>query len=148
MKNIFDKPEQEEVLHRLEKLTPLSRALWGKMDVAQMLAHCAGALQFPTEDLKPEIGPIIYLGMLFKRSILGSKPLGKNSPTTKEIRITDKRDFQVEKENFLKAFHKLTKAGEAGVSAKTHPFLGKIQKRDWGRINYKHIDHHFSQFGA
>ena len=40
MKNIFDKAVTEEMIGRLENLTPASSAKWGTMNVAQMLAHC------------------------------------------------------------------------------------------------------------
>ena len=35
----------DQVRHRIGTLTPQSPRLWGKMDVAQMLAHCAEVLE-------------------------------------------------------------------------------------------------------
>ena len=29
-----------------------------------------------------------------------------------------------------------------------HPFFGKISKKDWGRLAWKHINHHLWQFGV
>lgn len=40
MKNVFDPAVTAELIHRIEQLTPQSPALWGKMSVDQMLAHC------------------------------------------------------------------------------------------------------------
>ena len=40
MKNIFEKDTTEEVISRIEKLSPESQRLWGRMSVSQMLAHC------------------------------------------------------------------------------------------------------------
>ena len=40
MKNIFTKEVTKDVIARVEKLTPESQPTWGKMSVAQMLAHC------------------------------------------------------------------------------------------------------------
>ncbi len=39
MKNIFNQSDTIELINRIEKLTPESKPKWGKMAVAQMLAH-------------------------------------------------------------------------------------------------------------
>ena len=39
MINIFSQEGAQDFIHRINKLTPASRALWGKMSVDQMLAH-------------------------------------------------------------------------------------------------------------
>lgn len=41
MKNIFNHLYTEEILNRIDKLNPNSQPQWGRMDVAQMLAHCS-----------------------------------------------------------------------------------------------------------
>ena len=40
MENIFTQEGVQTFLNRLEKLTPETKAVWGKMNVSQMLAHC------------------------------------------------------------------------------------------------------------
>ncbi len=45
MENLFDTTVAANILSRIEKLQPGSKALWGKMNVAQMLSH----LQAPVE---------------------------------------------------------------------------------------------------
>lgn len=29
-----------------------------------------------------------------------------------------------------------------------HPAFGKLSTKDWGVLVYRHIDHHFKQFGV
>ncbi|MGH9801334.1 MAG: DUF1569 domain-containing protein, partial [Blastocatellia bacterium] len=29
-----------------------------------------------------------------------------------------------------------------------HPAFGKLSTKDWGALTYKHMDHHFRQFGV
>ena len=48
MQTIFDKDTKNEVLGRINLLTPESRALWGKMKPSQMLAHFANAMDMAT----------------------------------------------------------------------------------------------------
>ena len=38
--NIFTQTVTDKIISRLEKLTPETKALWGKMNASQMLAHC------------------------------------------------------------------------------------------------------------
>ena len=29
-----------------------------------------------------------------------------------------------------------------------HPFFGKLNRQEWARLIYKHLDHHLKQFGS
>ena len=150
MKNIFNKEDGNKILARIEKLTPESKPLWGTMNVSQMLAHCAGAAQLPTGELKTKrVGfPISILGRILKPKILNSPAFRKNSPTAPELRIVDQRDFEKEKLNCITNIKKLVDNGESIAKATHHPFFGKMSPQEWGRINYLHADHHLSQFGV
>jgi len=147
MENLFNPTDQQELLRRLEKLTNDTKNVWGTMNASQMLAHCAKALKLHSEEIKATPSPMRFIGRLFKNSALGEKPFGKNTSTITELKIADPKDFAREKAHFIEAFQKLIHAGEKGVKARQHPFLGKLTAQEWGRINYKHLDHHFRQFG-
>jgi len=147
MKNIFNEADKNEILQRVEKLTPESKPLWGTMNVAQMLAHGAHAAKLPTGEVaaKRAVFPINIIGSLLKNKILNSPEFRKNSPTSPEIKITDPRDFEKEKANFIAAIKNLS---EKVATAPKHPFFGKMTATEWGRINYIHADHHLKQFGV
>jgi len=148
MKTIFDKQEQQEFLKRIEKLTPETQNQWGKMNVAQMLSHCAIAMKMPSGEFSPALSPMRVIGQFFKKAALGAKPFHKNSPTAKELVMTDPKEFAKEKAALLDSFHKLVQGGEEKATAKMHPFFGKMSPAEWGQINYKHLDHHLRQFGV
>ena len=38
--DIFTKDETDKIIQRINNLSPASQPNWGKMSVAQMLAHC------------------------------------------------------------------------------------------------------------
>lgn len=44
MKNLFEPETVGEVIVRIDALRPATQRQWGKMDVAQMMAHCSAAL--------------------------------------------------------------------------------------------------------
>ena len=54
MKNIFSKEVADELLSRINKLTPTTPAVWGTMDVAKMLAHCNVTYEFLYDNIHPK----------------------------------------------------------------------------------------------
>lgn len=51
MKDIFNQSHAEEILNRINKLSPNSKPQWGNMDVAKMLAHCSSFQDIAMETL-------------------------------------------------------------------------------------------------
>jgi hypothetical protein len=48
MKSMFEQATLDEVVRRINSLNARSQHLWGKMGVAQMLAHCSTTLEAVT----------------------------------------------------------------------------------------------------
>ena len=53
MKNLFQPEAADEVISQVERLQPAAQRQWGKMDVAQMMAHCSSALDMAAGRLNP-----------------------------------------------------------------------------------------------
>lgn len=149
MKNLFERESVDEVIARLDTLQPASQRQWGKMDVAQMLAHCAAAMDMASGKINPQrmlIGRL--LGPLVKPIYTNEKPFSQNNPTEKKLVISDQRDFQRERERLKVCVREFHKGGEAKCTRHPHPFFGHLSPGDWSRGMYKHLDHHLRQFGA
>jgi Protein of unknown function (DUF1569) len=136
------------LLQRLEKLSPSSQAQWGKMNVAQMLAHVTANLEMAMSDKKVTQ---VFIGRIFgsmaKRQIL-TKGLSKNTPTASSLKISDQRQFQKEQEGLRLQLEQFVRGGERGITQQPHPFFGRLTANEWARLQYIHIDHHFKQFGV
>ena len=149
MKNLFEKDTVEEVLTRVDKLQPSTQRQWGKMDVAQMLAHCASTMDMASGRLNtPRIFIGRILGPLVKGIFVNEKPFSKNSPTDKKLRIADPRDFSREQARLKQNVQEFYEGGEAKCTRHPHPFFGPTSPQDWARGMYKHLDHHLRQFGV
>ena len=150
MKSIFYEQDKNELLRRIEKLSPTHAAIWGKMNVSQMLTHSIEGLKMPTGEIKPKrVGfPVNLIGRLIKNKVLAAGELRKNAPTAPELTITDTKDFEKEKMQLIAAVNEIYAMGEAGVKQDIHPFFGKMTPKEWGILNYKHLDHHLRQFGG
>lgn len=149
MKNLFQKEALEELKQRINQLQPDSNRLWGKMEVAQMLAHCTASMQVATGEKSPPrmfIGRI--LGPLFKSSFTNDKPLKKNAPTDKSFLVIDQRNFEKEKSRLVDTLTRFSNGGPGKVTSHPHSFFGKLTPMQWSTGMYKHIDHHLKQFGV
>lgn len=149
MQSVFDSVPRRDLLLRLETLQPGSVRQWGKMNPAQMLAHVAAALETATGDrpMKQKLlGKIITP---FIRSLaFGEKPFSRNSPTDPTFVISDQRDFDAEKKRVLALIERFLERGPVAAGNETHAFFGRMSGDEWGRLIYKHVDHHLRQFGV
>jgi Protein of unknown function (DUF1569) len=149
MNNLYSKEDVAGIVTRIEKLMPNAERHWGKMDVGQMLAHLnisletAMGLNFPNRIF---IGRI--LGSFFKKKALDTNPLQKNSPTDKNYKFTDTKEFEKEKSKSMELIHTFHKNGPSKCTSHTHPFFGKMTPDEWAILQWKHFDHHLRQFGA
>lgn len=150
MRNFFEASDRNPLLARLEKLQGSAVRQWGKMDVAQMCAHCAAATEVAAgEVVKRQAFVGKLLGPLVKKSVVGSdKPLSKNSPTDPTFVVSDPRDFEKEKARLVAVTKRFCAAGPAAANGRVHSFFGRMTGDEWGVMMYKHLDHHLRQFGG
>ena len=148
MKTLFDDAERGSILQRLGRLQPVSERQWGKMNPAQMMAHCAAALETGTGDTPRKQALIGKVFAPFVRSsLLGDKPFSKNSPTDPTFIVKDERDFAKEKQRLVSVLGRFAEGGPAEAARHVHSFLGKLKGEEWGVMMWKHLDHHLRQFG-
>ncbi|MGA9977696.1 MAG: DUF1569 domain-containing protein [Candidatus Sulfotelmatobacter sp.] len=149
MKNLFQLDAVDEVIARVDKLQSTTQHLWGKMDAAQMMAHCSTTLDMAAGRL---VLPRLWIGRIlgpFVRPIFtNDKPLSRNSPTDKKLVISDPRDFSREQEQLKLRIRQFQQGGETQCTKHPHPFFGALTPQDWSRGMYKHLDHHLRQFGV
>ncbi|MFA7273589.1 MAG: DUF1569 domain-containing protein [Crocinitomicaceae bacterium] len=150
MKNIFEKNSTDELIERIQKLTPETQRIWGKMDVAQMLAHCSVAYESALENKHPNAkGLKKWLLVLFvKPMIVGDKPYKHNSPTSPEFKIVDAKEFEQERKRLIAYMRKTQELGADYFDGKMSNSFGKLTQSEWSKLFYKHLDHHLNQFGV
>ena len=103
MKSVFEPSVTNELIQRINSLTPSSQPQWGKMNVAQMLAHCNVTYELVYEDKHPKPGPVmkLILKLLVKNTVVGEKQYKRNLKTAPEFYITDERIFEKEKQRLI-----------------------------------------------
>jgi Protein of unknown function (DUF1569) len=149
MKSLFERSAADEIVSRIEQLHPTTARQWGKMDAAQMLAHCSQAMEMALGKTQPKwslLGRLI--GPRVRHHLSSDKPMPRNSPTSKELKISDARDFRRERERLIACVRQFHEGGDGGCTTHPHPFFGPLTPGEWGKGMYKHLDHHLRQFGV
>ncbi len=147
VKNLFDLSIKQGIIDRINKLTPESKAQWGKMNVSQMLAHVQKPIGIAYGTHQPKGSFLLRLiGPLFKSKLWDENPYKQSLPTDPTfIMIGSDKDFEKEKQellNMIKSF------SESQIAGEIHPVFGKLTKENWSKATWKHLDHHLKQFGV
>lgn len=149
MNNIYDESALEEIIARIDQLSPHSTPRWGKMNAAQMLAHCSVFQSIAMGELSPARGWLGKLiGKLVSPAFYNDKPLQKNMSTIPEMMIVTESVFEHEKATLKQKLRIFQSNGPERCTAHPHPFFGTLTPEQWGKGIYKHLDHHLQQFGV
>jgi uncharacterized protein DUF1569 len=150
MTNLFEPDGLQQSLERINKLTPTTTAQWGKMNVAQMLAHCNVAYDMVYTEKYPKAGAIkkFLLKTFVKPSVVGPKPYPKNSRTGPDFIIADERNFETEKNLLIDNLKKTQELGTAYFDNRESLSMGPLTAEEWNVSFSKHLDHHLTQFGV
>lgn len=150
MIDLFSEAGNAAMIARIDRLSPNSKALWGKMNVAQMLAHCCVSydMTFDSNYPRPNFFVRTLLNLFIKSAVVGPKPYQKNGRTAPQFIINDERDFATEKKRLVKNIEEMQKLGPEYFISKDYPSFGKLTKNEWNIMFSKHIDHHLRQFGV
>lgn len=149
MKDLFDPEAAADIYGRIENLTPEAKALWGKMNVAQMLSHIQVPIEVALGDKKLKRTLIgLLFGRIAKKKLFDEKPFPQNLPTDASFLRKGDHDFDIEKQRVSSLLNRFVSGGHAGLSHLPHPFFGKMTPTEWGTSMHKHLDHHLRQFGV
>ena len=146
--SLFDADGRAAMLARLECLRADSPRKWGVMSIEQMLAHCQQPLRVAVGDLALKRSLIGFLfGRMAKKKLLSPEPWKRSLPTAPEFKIASPRDFNTEKAALRGLIERVGLAGPAGLTKSPHPFFGPLSSEEWQALQWRHLDHHFTQFG-
>jgi hypothetical protein len=141
----------QQIFERLEKLTPKTHSLWGRMNAGQMICHLDDAylMSLGKRPVSEDIG---FLGRTLVRwvalhsNITWPKGVKTRPESDQSVGGTPPADFETDKARLianLEAFLDPSKP----FQGRQHPIFGKLTDEEWLRWGYRHADHHLRQFG-
>ena len=150
MKSLFRQGDIQELIERINKITPETKPLWGKMNAAQLMAHCIGPLKMAHGEIKSKRG---LMSLLFgksskKKYVTGNAVFPKNLPTDPNFIFPNHLQFEAEKKKLIDKLQEFNAKGPDGIANKMHSFFGPMIAEEWDVLQYKHLDHHLKQFGV
>ncbi len=147
--NVFEKSTTTAILKRLEKLKGDTVPQWGKMNAAQMLAHLN--VNYDITYGKKEVNNNAFKRFMFKlflkSAVVSEKPYRKNGGTAPYFIIKGDRNFEEEKAKLINYIKMTEEKGAAFFEGKESSAFGALTSKEWSNQFYKHMDHHFQQFG-
>ncbi|MEE9439918.1 MAG: DUF1569 domain-containing protein [Saprospiraceae bacterium] len=148
--NIFKEEDVNILIARLNRLKRKTEPLWGKMAVGQMLAHLNIGFEMIYEKIhpKPNVLMKFILKRFVKKSVVSKTPYPKNARTAPQFLIKEDRDFEVEKKRIHDYILKTLNHGESYFDGRDYHSFGVMTKEEYNNMLYKHINHHFTQFGV
>ena len=146
MSTLTDPAARRELIARLQQLDLDAQPAWGRMNAPRMLAHCADALRMAYGDLHctAKRVPLVRTALV-RRLMLYVLPFPKNAPTARELLARAPGEGEAERETLKELIARFE--SEMGRSSwPEHPLFGALDEPEWGRLAYKHLDHHLTQF--
>ncbi len=147
MKSIFEETAFKEIMQRIDLLEEKSARKWGKMTVSQMVWHCQYPLQVAIENKKIKNKGNLLVQLFFKKAMYNDRPMRKNLPTAPQLKAREEKNFTEEHKILTQLVQDFYTVRERD-HWNPHPLFGSFTKEQWGKMQYKHLDHHLQQFGV
>jgi Protein of unknown function (DUF1569) len=151
MPRLLDNQSTSELIQRIQVLQENAKPIWGKMSPIQMLAHCTAALKMAFGEVPVKVRFSPWKASLAKLLFVEWFAFPKDSPTAPEMdpnkKLKPRDSFLEEKEDLI---HHLSRMNNTTTDFTfgMHPLFRNMDRKDWGKLVYKHLDHHLRQFGV
>ncbi|MEQ1586713.1 MAG: DUF1569 domain-containing protein [Cyclobacteriaceae bacterium] len=152
-RSIFEPSTLDEILSRIQKLTPNSHGRWGRLTSEQMIRHLNMACQMSFGEVVVADRSNFITRSVVKWLFLSNiKPPGREKgkiQTFPEVDIVSLKlhveDLNKERADYQAVLRRLVKTE---ILVLKHPLFGTMSRNDWGFLCYAHADYHLTQFGV
>ena len=144
--------DHDNLVNRLMQLTPESQALWGVMNVNEMIIHVTQPLLIALgkKQATDESNFLTRTILKFAALRMMSKiPKGIKAPKDFDVKQNGAalNGFEVDRKTLLALMEEF-KNDNSVFSNRIHPSFGAFNKEEWATQSFLHLDYHFSQFGV
>jgi hypothetical protein len=148
VRTLWNRPDRAALVERLARLTAETPALWGKFTAPRMLAHVNDALRMSTGELKTSLKKTPLRFPIVKQIAVYLAPWPRGVPTVPELLASGERaQWEAERAVFPDLLDVFANR-PLDAAFPLHPAFWRLSRRAWGRQQWRHVDHHFRQFGA
>jgi hypothetical protein len=143
--DFFQQPIYEGLVQRLSGMESHSTRKWGRMSPAQTLEHLDKAIgcgigRYDFKDISNPLTRTLVKWIV----VYGIPRFPHNARTGPMLIISHEPDFASTRQHLLET---IQLAFQSRQEHYFHPLFGKMSRKHWGVLVYKHLDHHLRQFG-
>ena len=149
LKNWFNERDATDVLRRLERLSATAQPKWGALTPSTLVCHLADPVRLALGEKSASRvrSPIGLPGIA--HLVVWVLPWPKGAPAAPEFLpgtgMTPPGDFERDKRTLVDLLKRFS-AVPADRALVSNPVFGSLSRRAWGRLMWRHLDHHLRQF--
>jgi hypothetical protein len=146
-RTLWNAGDRDSILNRFERLSPDARPRWGTLDAPRMVTHVTDSMRASIGELPlaPKSSPLQYWPL--NVVVMFYLPWPKSAPTAPELLDRSPGSWAAELDAFRSAVDRFI-ARDVNGPWPAHVAFGRINGNQWGRLTYRHLDHHLGQFGV
>jgi hypothetical protein len=153
MNTIFDKPAYENLIKRLNQLSPEAERLWGKMTPNQMLCHLTDPLRdiMGIRQMEAMLPPAVQQQV--KAIVFGESEWEHNQPSLPPYSQdadgmgTKPTNFEQDKKTLADLLNRFYNT-PIDYTFHPHAVLNVLSREEFGVYVWRHTDYHLRQFGT
>ena len=148
MPSLFDPQVSRLTVHRISRLVPDRKPLWGRFTPPEMVCHVSCDLRQALGELNtgPPSGAVAWFPMNWLAIHVMPWPKGKGK-SPPEFLATRPRDWAEDVARLRDLVERFAARGARAAWPSSRVF-GHISGVSWGVMEHKHLDHHLRQFGV
>jgi hypothetical protein len=148
VRSLFAPGASDVMLARLDRLSPAQLPRWGRMTASRMVCHVSDALRHALGelDVRPVRSPLQHRPVNWLVIHLLPWPRGR-AKSPPEFLAREPASWEADVAALRELVQRFASRGP-DAPWRVSPVFGRISGRDWGVLAYRHLDHHFRQFGV
>lgn len=151
MKNALNTIDRNELVERINSIEGNEKALWGKMNVSEMICHSSDQIRLATGEIQSVFQGNLFSSSILKILVLAGIPTPKGKVDTfSQLKQGEggspPKDFDTDKKTFINLLETFQNSFEPGQKV-IHPAFSHLTLTQWGRLIFLHVNYHLSQFG-
>ena len=145
-RTLLDQEDRALILQRLGRVGSDAKPAWGSLSAPRMLCHVADQMRVALGDVPAKPVHTFASRTLVKFIVIntGFEPPRGKIKTAPEMLTSQPTSREAD----LAACVALAERVGRGTASAVHPAFGPLSPREWGRLCWKHLNHHLVQFGV
>ncbi|HJU90011.1 MAG TPA: DUF1569 domain-containing protein [Gemmatimonadaceae bacterium] len=146
MRSVWQEDARQDLITRLEKLTPTTRGTWGRMTAPQMICHINESIRMAFGEVPTTDRRAFFRHPPLKQLVMYWLPWPKGVPTAPELLARVPASWDADVAECRDLLQRFARESPARSGWPRHPAFGSMTAAQWGYLTYRHVDHHWKQF--